>query len=106
MNRKVNTILCPTVKPVHTAHHWLSERPCFRCVCQRRTHSKLVRPQLQRARQPVVDDDDDDDGKYDMCGKANIGPTLHNVLKNTHVVILLRMHNAALFDRKRIETMT
>ena len=41
-----------TVKPVHTAH------------------SKLVRPQLQRARQPVVDDDDDDDGKYDMCGKG------------------------------------
>ena len=42
------------VKPVHTAQHWLSERPRFRCVCQRRTHSKLVRPQLQRARQPVV----------------------------------------------------
>ena len=41
-------------KPVHTAHHMLSERPRFRCVCQRRTHSKLVRPQLQRARQPVV----------------------------------------------------
>ena len=43
-----------TVKPVHTAHHWLSEGPCVRCVCQRRTHSKLVRPQLQCARQPVV----------------------------------------------------
>ena len=42
------------VKPVHTAHDWLSEHPGFRCVCQCRTHSKLVRPQLQRARQPVV----------------------------------------------------
>ena len=42
------------LETVHTAHHWLSEHPCFRCVCQRRTHSKLVRPQLQRARQPVV----------------------------------------------------
>ena len=42
------------LETVHTAHHWLSERPRFRCVCQRRTHSKLVRPQLQRARQPVV----------------------------------------------------
>ena len=31
-----------------------SERPGFRCVCQRRTHSKLMRPQFQRARQPVV----------------------------------------------------
>ena len=41
------------VKTVHTAHHWLSERPGFKCVSQRRTHSKLVRPQLQRARQPV-----------------------------------------------------
>ena len=39
---------------LHTAHHWLSERPGFRCVCQRRTHRKLVRPQLQRVRQPVV----------------------------------------------------
>ena len=35
------------VETVHTAHRWLSERPCFRCVCQRRTHSKLVRHQLQ-----------------------------------------------------------
>ena len=42
------------VKTVHTAHHWLSECPGFRCVCQRRTHSKLVRHQLQRARQTVV----------------------------------------------------
>ena len=42
------------VETVHTAHHWLSERPGFRCACQRRTHSKLVRPQLQHARQPVV----------------------------------------------------
>ena len=42
------------VKPVRTAHHWLSERLSFRCVCQRRTHSKLVRPRFQRARQPVV----------------------------------------------------
>ena len=42
------------VKPVHSAHHWLSERPRFRCLCQRRTHSKLVYHQLQRARQPVV----------------------------------------------------
>ena len=42
------------VKPVHTAHHWLSERPGFRCVCQLGTHSKLIRPQLQRSRQPVV----------------------------------------------------
>ena len=41
-------------KPVHTSHHWLSERPGFRCVCQCRTHSKLVRHQLKRARQPVV----------------------------------------------------
>ena len=42
------------VETVHNAHHWLRERPGFRCVCQRRTHSKLVRPQLQHARQPVV----------------------------------------------------
>ena len=42
------------VKTVHTAHHWLSEDTGFRCVCQRRTHSKLVRHQLQRKRQPVV----------------------------------------------------
>ena len=42
------------VETVHTVHDWLSEHPCFRCVCQRRTHSKLVRPQLQRVRQPVV----------------------------------------------------
>ena len=42
------------VETVHTAHHWLSGRPCFRCVCKRRTHSKLIRPQFQRARQPVV----------------------------------------------------
>ena len=40
------------VETVYTAHHWLSEGPCFRGVCQRRTHSKRVRPQLQR--QPVV----------------------------------------------------
>ena len=43
-----------SVKPVHTAHHWLSGRTRFRCVGRRRTHSKLVRPHLQRARQPVV----------------------------------------------------
>ena len=42
------------VKPVHTAHHWLNEHPGFRRGCQRRIHSKLVRPQLQRTRQPVV----------------------------------------------------
>ena len=42
------------VKTVHTVHHWLSEGPGFRCMCQHRTHSKLVRPQLQRTRQPVV----------------------------------------------------
>ena len=34
------------VKTIHTAHHWLSEHPGFRCVCQRQTHSKLVRPLL------------------------------------------------------------
>ena len=43
------------VKTVHTAHQWLSERPGFRSMSQRRTHSKLVvRPQLQLTRQPVV----------------------------------------------------
>ena len=43
------------VKAIHIAHHWLSERPGFRsCVCQRRSHSNVVRLQLQRARQTVV----------------------------------------------------
>ena len=42
------------VKTVHTAHHWLSKHPDLRCVCQRRTHSNMVGPQLQRGRQPVV----------------------------------------------------
>ena len=41
-------------KTVRIAHHWLSERPGFRCVCQRRMHTKLVCPQIQRTRQPVV----------------------------------------------------
>ena len=27
---------------VHTAHHWLSEHPGFRCVCQRRAASWYV----------------------------------------------------------------
>ena len=35
------------VKTVHTAHHWLGEHSGFRFVRKRRTHSKLVRPQLQ-----------------------------------------------------------
>ena len=26
------------VKTAHAAHHWFSERPCFRCVWQRRVH--------------------------------------------------------------------
>ena len=56
------------VETVHTAHHWLSEGPCFRCVCQRRTHSKLVRPQLQRARQPVVCPYAGERSECSLCG--------------------------------------
>ena len=76
------------VKTVQTANHWFSERPCFRCVCQRRTHSKLVRHQLQRARQPVVCPNAGERAECSLCDHCD-----GHAMTNVSVVSAVTLHS-------------